>query len=71
MDKVLYTVAVGEKECFCFDPDDVYHNEPQYFCIYGDEELVKFIQQMVIHHKKYLMIYQGDINPCPTSNGSN
>lgn len=52
-----YTVAISDN-VNDFDTDDSYRS-PQFFHIYSNDELEKFVHQMAITYKKHVMIYQG------------
>lgn len=57
-EEIKYTVAISD-DIIDFDFEANPYSAPQYFYIYSNDELMKFIQQMVVQHKKLAMIYQG------------
>lgn len=55
--EIKYTVAVSDN-IDDFDSENMYRS-PQYFYMHSNDELEKFVHQMVITYKKTIMIYQG------------
>lgn len=52
--EIKYTVAVAAYSD-AFDEDTF----PQYFYIHSNDELEKFLHQMIIVYKKNVIVYQG------------
>lgn len=55
--EIKYTVAVSDN-LDDFDTEN-YFLSPQYFYMHSVEELEKFLREMIVVHKKIVMVYQG------------
>lgn len=54
---IKYTVAVSD-DLEDFNTSETYRS-PQYFYMHSNDELEKFVHQMVVVYKKHVMIMQG------------